>query len=342
MLLLTGSYTEALSPAIDARGKGMSLFDFSEESGQLTLLDQVALRNPSYPIWDKPRQTVWVAEEIMASDNPCLAGYVKQAAFSLTRQKSIPVPVSFACHIAVVGEALVLANYLSSDIGIISGIATGKERIHLIRHSGSGKDPERQEAPHPHMILPLSEQSFYVVDLGLDALCFYQQNSSGNWELLDSMGVNLMPGSGARHMISIRAHSYLVVLAELNGVVFLLKGSGAGYVVIDRIRLHSGNKASAAAIVVDAFDKFIYVSERSTNTIYCLEIINDRICQVGAVDCQGQTPRAISIAPVGNWLLSANQDSNSITVFKRNPLSGQLQFSHSSDVDTPNSFCWLD
>jgi 6-phosphogluconolactonase len=342
MLLLTGSYTESFSPAINARGKGLTLYHFSENSGELGLIQHIPIRNPSFPIWDKRRDCVVVVEEIMASDNPCLDFYSFQENQTYARVKRINVPVSFACHLASVGNVIVLANYLSSDIGILNVVDDGEYDFFIINHTGHGKHPIRQDAPHPHMIYPISANSFFVVDLGIDSLVFYQQDrNSHKWEKIESMGVQLPPGSGPRHMISFKNNTYLVVLGELMGDVFLLKWVHNSYVIIDAIRLIKQENASAAAIVIDTLERFIYISDRATNCIYCLEIINDRICLKDQISCYGLTPRAISIDPSGNWLLSANQDSDSIVVFKRNLDTGLLKFGNAFQSLTPNSFCWV-
>jgi 6-phosphogluconolactonase len=42
------------------------------------------------------------------------------------------------------------------------------------------------------------------------------------------------------------------------------------------------------------------------------------------VPTQGRTPRNFKIDPTGRYLFAANQDSNSIVIFKIDPLTGRL------------------
>ena len=45
---------------------------------------------------------------------------------------------------------------------------------------------------------------------------------------------------------------------------------------------------------------------------------------VDRVLTQGKTPRSFKIDPTGRYLLPANQDSNSVVIFKRDAASGRL------------------
>jgi 6-phosphogluconolactonase len=41
-------------------------------------------------------------------------------------------------------------------------------------------------------------------------------------------------------------------------------------------------------------------------------------------NCGGKTPRNFALDPTERWMLVANQNSNSISVFARNPQTGEL------------------
>ena len=41
--------------------------------------------------------------------------------------------------------------------------------------------------------------------------------------------------------------------------------------------------------------------------------------QIGCIPCGGEQPRDLAIDPSGRWLLIANQDSDTITVFPIDP-----------------------
>jgi 6-phosphogluconolactonase len=45
---------------------------------------------------------------------------------------------------------------------------------------------------------------------------------------------------------------------------------------------------------------------------------------MGRSNCGGKTPRNFTLDPTERWMLVANQDSNLISVFARNPETGVL------------------
>jgi 6-phosphogluconolactonase len=57
---------------------------------------------------------------------------------------------------------------------------------------------------------------------------------------------------------------------------------------------------------------------------------------VGHEPTRGRTPRSFSIDPTGNFLLAANQDSDTVTIFRIDPGSGALRYTnHAAQVPTP-------
>jgi 6-phosphogluconolactonase len=54
-------------------------------------------------------------------------------------------------------------------------------------------------------------------------------------------------------------------------------------------------------------------------------------------NCGGKTPRNFTLDPTERWMLVANQDSNLISVFARNPVTGELadEMKSSVEAETP-------
>ncbi|HXM44463.1 MAG TPA: beta-propeller fold lactonase family protein, partial [Bryobacteraceae bacterium] len=50
-------------------------------------------------------------------------------------------------------------------------------------------------------------------------------------------------------------------------------------------------------------------------------------------NCGGKTPRNFTLDPTERWMLVANQDSNSISVFARHPETGELSDEVKSTVE---------
>ena len=70
--------------------------------------------------------------------------------------------------------------------------------------------------------------------------------------------------------------------------------------------------------------------------IYRVDQNTGTLSYVGHESTQGQTPRNFVIDPTGNFLLAANQDSDSIISFRIDPHTGALQpTGFGADVPTP-------
>ena len=86
------------------------------------------------------------------------------------------------------------------------------------------------------------------------------------------------------------------------------------------------DQAWCAAIRVSADDRFLYASNRIDDTIAVLSITEDgaSLEPVEVVPAGGEWPRDIVLSPNGALLFSANQFSDSITVFRVDGESGRL------------------
>ena len=58
---------------------------------------------------------------------------------------------------------------------------------------------------------------------------------------------------------------------------------------------------------------------------FAIDQTNGKLTFPRQTPCGGKTPRHIALDPTEGWLLVANQDSNLIAVFARDPKTGQLQ-----------------
>jgi 6-phosphogluconolactonase len=334
---ITGSYTEPDSPAKLAEGKGLSLYKFDNTSGRCDLKTRLLLRNPSYPRYFKETGKIYAAEELAKEKYPVLASIEWNGDDELTIIEKIDLPASDACHLDLCGDDLVIANYSSADVAIYN---LRNRDLQFIKHAGKGIDPDRQEAAHPHMIYAISKSCFFVADLGLDKILVYECDANRRWKSLDRMALTTWPGSGPRHLIVSNDQTRLIVVGELLGNVLLYTKSENSYQLVDEVRLTTG-PASTAAIRMHPSENFFYVSERGSNQVFLLSATDSRLHVLNSFDCRGDIPRDISIDPSGRWLLVSNQDSNAITVFRIDSVTGNLEYSHSVVEDTPVSVSWL-
>lgn len=335
LYFITGSYTEQDSPAKVAQGKGIALYKFDQQSGACELQSRLFLRNPSYPRYFKQTGKIYAPEELMDSDSPTLASIEWNGSDNLSVVETINIPGSYACHLDICNGYLVLSNYTSGDVTLIK---LADKTVQVIKHDGNSVNAERQESPHPHMIHAASDNRFFVSDLGIDKIIMYEYGADGRWT--SKSAIETPRGSGPRHMVFTNNENYLIVVGELVGNVLLYKQTGQTYTLVDEIKLMNG-PASTAAIRLHPSGKYFYVSDRATNKVYLLSATADKIQILASFNCEGETPRDISIDPSRQWLLASNQDSNNISVFKIDAESGHLRYSHSVNEPTPVCVSWL-
>ena len=75
------------------------------------------------------------------------------------------------------GRYCLVANYETGNLCVlpIQGDGSLGEATDTVQFSGSGPNPERQEGPHAHMVMPSPDGGFILaVDLGTDRLMAFR------------------------------------------------------------------------------------------------------------------------------------------------------------------------
>ena len=102
--------------------------------------------------------------------------------------------------------------------------------------------------------------------------------------------------------------------------------------LIQTISSHPSNylgELGSADIHISPDGKFLYASNRgnsNTIAIFKVDAGSGKLKLRDIIPTKGSKPRNFAIDPSGNYLLVANQDSNSIVVFKRHPSNGSLSY----------------
>ncbi|MFI7690918.1 lactonase family protein [Nonomuraea sp. NPDC049655] len=204
------------------------------------------------------------------------------------------------CHVAVhpSGSLLAVANYGDGTAGLHHlderGAFTGDPVV--LRHEGSGPDPDRQAGSHAHMCV-FHDDVLHVSDLGTDEIRRYRLDGSP----LDP--VTLAPGTGPRHFAF--AGDRLYVAGELDGTVTLVEGERRTVVPASR----AGGDNAPSHLQLDG--DLVYVANRGPDTVSVLRAAD--LSPVAEVPSGGAWPRHFAIA--GDRLYVANQNSGEVTVF---------------------------
>ncbi len=309
---------------------GMHAFRFDYATGALYAAGAFAgMENPSFIVVHGTQPWLYAASETAAGDGA--PGTVWALRFR-------PDGTSFAainhqasggdhpCHLALDATQrwLVVSNYSSATVAVLPIQDDGSlgAMTDLVQHHGSGPNKERQAGPHAHSATWTPDNQFVIVaDLGIDQLAVYAFDH-GAGKLTPHKQIHTRPGAGPRHLAFHPNGAQVYVANELANTVAVYEYDGAG-------GLHEQQTVSTlppdappntvADIHIAPDGSRVYVSNRGHNSIAVYDVAADgQLAPVAIVPCGGDTPRNFALAPGGDWLLVANQDSNGVAVL---PLS---------------------
>lgn len=348
MMFFTGSYTQEGAPAAIPLGTGISCFDLDENSGEIRFLHSSKQRNPSYLVVSADKKFLYAVEEMYEELNPQIFAYKIESGGKLRLLNSQKIKGDYACHLAIIQDRLVLANYVSGNALAYPILKDGSLAPfdQEIKHHGHGPNKERQEAAHAHMIYPFKKNCMYVLDLSLDKAKAYQlERDSKQWKAVPACDIQIDAGSGARHLVMDKTEQIAFVLSELSGEVFVADLRRGERKIVQKISFipetYNGN-AAGAAIRIHPNGKYLYASNRGSDTIAIFKIDKEskHLILVEHQSTKGKTPRDFNISLSGNWLIVANQDSDELVVFKLKQDKGILIKHSSISTGTPVNICW--
>ena len=238
------------------------------------------------------------------------------------------------CHVALdrTGRVLVSADYTGGSAASFP-VTDGKLSpiVWSEIYVGHGPNKDRQEKAHAHFASFSPDNRFaYINDLGKDCIHIYKLNAET--AMLTAAGsYTAKPGAGPRTLHFHPNWRVAYSVNELDSTVDVLRWNMAdgGLTLVNRIELlpegyHGPTRACDTVITRDG--KFVYFANRDNNFLYSFraEFESGKLTPIARSNCGGKTPRNFVLDPTENWMLVANQDSNLISVFRRNTLTGAL------------------
>ena len=230
-----------------------------------------------------------------------------------------------SAYISVLDGRIYTANYLSSSISRIPDI--------VVEHEGHGKDIARQDAPHPHQIIPTPDGEFLAVcDLGLDAICTYSK------DLVLCDEARLPAGSGPRHIAFSQDGEHAFLACELSSETAVL-GYCNGHFNLQS--MHRGIPSSFAgenlSAAIRTAGDMVYVSQRGYDTITHYHIRGNRLELAANTSCDGHWPRDFIM--VRGFLIVANERSGNVVAFRmENGICAEM----TSELECPSPIALTD
>lgn len=326
--LFIGTYTRG-----DSTSEGIYTATFNDETGTLSRPRLAAAAdNPSFLAVHPTRPLLFACIETndyQGQPTGAVAAYQREASGQLTLINMQPSEGGAPCHCNVdaTGQYLLVANYLGGNVAVFPIGEDGRLQPAscVINHIGSGPDKSRQEAPHAHSVNLSADNRFaYVADLGIDRVMIYRFDSE-NGRLVPSAAdaTATVAGGGPRHFAlhpnGRFAYSNNELTCEVS--VFERDPVSGGLTVTQNIStLPDGfdGRKSTAECLVHPTGKFLYVSNRGHDSVavYDIDASSGQLKRIEITSSGGREPRNFRLTPDGQWLLTANQNSSHLQVFR--------------------------
>jgi len=243
------------------------------------------------------------------------------------------------CHICIQDEYIFVSNYSEGTLSIFNRDKNGiiNPSYTSISHYGKSINPERQKQAHIHFAAMSPDfQYLTVCDLGLDKVFAY--NYQTDYGLTTSAEVIVCPpGSGPRHLIFSNSGKTMYVLAELSSFVLVFRIVDNKMKLVQEIStLPNGftEVNTTAAIHKSPLGDDIAVSNRGHDSIAIYRIKDDETLELSDRIMTGAVPRDFRYSPCGKWILSANQEEDSVTIYQTNKTDKEV-----SRLEIPSPVC---
>jgi 6-phosphogluconolactonase len=332
---------------------GILAFQWDAATGELKADGIAAKISQSTWIALSPdRQSLYVAcelEEFQGQPTGAVASYHVDSG-KLTSLSAVSSTGKGTCHLTTdhTGRVVICANYAGgsaasflSENGKLSQAVWSE---HYPGYSQAGKDghgpvADRQEAAHAHFACVSPDNRFvYINDLGGDAIHIYKLDTASG-KLTRTGAYRAQPGDGPRTLHFHPNGKIAYCMNELDSTVAVLQWSAKDGSLnsIQRVELlprgtqtkHGDITNTGCDTVLTRDGRFAYFANRGDDFLMSFRIdpASGKLTPLNAnprTSCGGKTPRNFTLDPSERWMLVANQKSSNLSVFARNPTTGEL------------------
>lgn len=330
--LLVGTYTSGSS-------EGIYVYRFDSQTGTFTLEHtEIGVENPSFLTVSPDNSYVYAVNEASGDNGAVSAFHFDNKTGKLTFINKQPSGGADPCYLTIDAQQqhVIVGNYSGGNLSVFPIAQDGslEPSIQTIQHEGSSVNKSRQEKAHVHStVFSPQEDYLFVADLGTDKVYSYVYDSNDSKTPLkpaDTPFTIIAPGSGPRHITFDAAGKHAYVIQELTAEITVYDYANGVLSLIQTVPMTTKDfkgEVGAAAINISPDGRFIYASNRldaNDITIYKIAPKKGTLKWVGNQSTLGKAPRDFLIDPTGQFLFAANQNSDSIVLFKRDEKTGML------------------
>lgn len=305
----------------DGRSEGIYRIKFDPATGALSDVRLAAKTlDPSFIAIHPTRPLVFA---VVAAPEGKVKSFAIEADGGLRELSAVSSKGAGPAHVQVdrSGKWLTSSNFTSGSISVHRIEADGRisEAVDSVQHEGKGPHATRQAGPHAHStFFSADNKHVYACDLGLDEVKVYGFDAVTG-KLTPEPSLMTPKGAGPRHLVIGKKRIY--VLNEISSSVSVFE-KGKLIETVSALPADFQGDSSAAEIVMDASQKFLYSSNRGADTIAVFRV-GDHLTKIADTKV-GKIPRGFVLSPNGRFMLVASQDEDKIQSYAVDGKTGLL------------------
>lgn len=270
------------------------------------------------------------------------AAYTKDAAFlNAVTEEGAPL-----CYVAVDEERQLVygANYHKGEVNVYQIAADGSITAAdaVVHDEPLGSHPNQNTA-HVHYTDLTPDGRLAVCDLGTDRVYTYDVAENGK---LNEVAVYVAEdGTGPRHLVFHPNQQFAYMFGELDSSVTVLRydATDGTFTQVQKaatLPKDFTGENGGAAIRISKDGRFVYASNRGHNSIVVFQVTDEgaQIAAVQFISTEGDHPRDFNLDPSDEYLVAANQNTDNLTLYRRDAENGQLTMIQ-KDIAAPEAVC---
>jgi 6-phosphogluconolactonase len=335
-------------------GKGIYQARFDTTRGQLTMpMLAAATARPSFLAVTPPgpgRRSLYAVNAINNPAATVTTFAIDPKTGGLNQTGQVPSGGAGPAYISIddTSHAAFVANFPGSSVSSyrIQSDGTLSQPVDRIdfkdhqRFGTLGPNSVRQDSPHPHCTTISPDNRFLLVcDLGTDHITVFLIHPETGQLSDPHTFTNDRPGSGPRHVIFHPNGRWVYGINEIDSTIdhYLwtatrFSDTPQGLLVNTNTPVKTiasnfpGEKNTAAELAISPDGTYLYASNRGEDSLVVFSIRpkDGQLTLIQRIPCGGKTPRHFTLDPTAQWLLCGNQDSATVTVFRRDAATGKL------------------